>query len=237
METTGKVIHPAKERGHAEFGWLDSWHSFSFGSYYNPKKTHFGALRVLNDDTVEPGMGFGMHPHQNMEIISIPLFGALEHKDSMGTSGVIRPGEVQVMSAGTGVYHSEYNPSSDQKVQFLQIWILPKQTGITPRYDQKEFSPSGRKNQIQTIISPKGEAGLSIHQDAYLSLSDVEPGHNLKYQMHAPNQGLYIFTISGKLEVEETILERRDALGVWGKSEFEIVPKVRSEVLFLEVPM
>ncbi|TGL26160.1 pirin family protein [Leptospira bourretii] len=233
----GKKIHPATERGHVNFGWLDSHHSFSFGHWYNPEKTNFGALRVLNDDIVEPSMGFGTHPHQNMEIVSIPLFGELAHKDSTGTNGIIRTGDVQIMSAGSGIQHSEFNHSSEKKVNFLQIWILPKVGGIEPRYAQKTFSEAGRVNRFQTVVSPIDEEAVWINQDAYFSLATLDPGKELSYSVHAPGQGIFTFLISGKLRVEDSLLERRDAVGYWGKEDYKFHAEVKSELLVIEVPM
>lgn len=231
------LFHPAIDRGHVSMGWLDSHHSFSFGHWYNPEKTNFGALRVLNDDIVEPSMGFGTHPHQNMEIVSIPLFGELAHKDSIGTKGVIQTGDVQIMSAGSGIQHSEFNHSSDKKVNFLQIWVLPKILNIEPRYDQKSFSPSGRKNRFQTVVSPMDESAVWINQDAYFSLAEMDPGENLIYNVHAKNQGIYVFLLSGKLEIEGHSLERRDAVGLWENESYTFSPKIKSDVLVIEVPM
>jgi redox-sensitive bicupin YhaK (pirin superfamily) len=232
-----KIFYPSSERGHANFGWLDSHHSFSFGNYYDPSKTNFGALRVLNDDIVEASMGFGTHPHDNMEIISIPLFGDLAHKDSTGTNGVIRTGDVQIMSAGSGIRHSEFNHSVDKKVNFLQIWILPKERNITPRYEQKSFSIVDQKNKWMTVVSPNDPSAVWINQDAYFSLSRLEPNINLQYNTHSKGNGVYIFLISGKIRVNDTILERRDALGAFETQELSIQADVVSEILCIEVPM
>lgn len=228
---------PAAERGHVNFGWLDSHHSFSFGHWYHPEKTNFGALRVLNDDIVEPSMGFGTHPHQNMEIVSIPLFGELAHKDSTGTNGIIKTGDVQIMSAGSGIQHSEFNHSSEKKVNFLQIWILPKVPNIQPRYDQKSFQEAGRLNRFQTVVSPIDEEAVWINQDAYFSLATLEPNKTLTYKVHAPNQGIYVFLINGKLTTEGTTLERRDAVGLSGIDEYHFEASVKSEFLVIEIPM
>ncbi|TGN08796.1 pirin family protein [Leptospira bandrabouensis] len=232
-----KKLHPASERGHVNFGWLDSHHSFSFGQWYHPEKTNFGALRVLNDDIVEPSMGFGTHPHQNMEIVSIPLFGELAHKDSTGTNGIIRTGDVQIMSAGSGILHSEFNHSNEKKVNFLQIWILPKVAGIEPRYAQKTFTEAGRINKFQTVVSPIDEEAIWINQDAYFSLATLDPGKELSYAVHSPDQGIFAFLISGKLKVEDTVLERRDAVGYWGNDAYKFQAEVKSELLVIEVPM
>ncbi|EOQ86879.1 pirin family protein [Leptospira yanagawae serovar Saopaulo str. Sao Paulo = ATCC 700523] len=235
--TVQKKFYPSNERGHVNFGWLDSHHSFSFGHWYHPEKTNFGALRVLNDDIVEPSMGFGTHPHQNMEIVSIPLFGELAHKDSTGTNGIIKTGDVQIMSAGSGIQHSEFNHSSEKKVNFLQIWILPKVANIQPRYDQKSFQEAGRVNRFQTVVSPIDEEAVWINQDAYFSLATLEPNHTLSYKVHAPNQGIYVFLIHGKLTAEGTTLERRDAVGLWGIDEYHFEASVKSEFLVIEIPM
>ncbi|TGN19737.1 pirin family protein [Leptospira idonii] len=232
-----QIFHPAKDRGHADFGWLDSRHSFSFGEYYDPNKVQFGALRVLNDDIVEPSMGFGTHPHANMEIVSIPLFGELAHKDSTGTNGVIRTGDVQIMSAGTGIRHSEFNHSAEKKVNFLQIWVLPKEKNINPRYEQKDFKEADRKNKFQTVVSPKDQDAVWINQDAYFSLAQIEPNKELTYKTHAPGQGVYVFLIHGKLNAEGQKLERRDAVGIWEKDEIRLNAEVASEVLLIEVPV
>ncbi len=232
-----QIFFPHSERGHANFGWLDSYHSFSFGNYYDPNKVHFGMLRVLNDDVVEASMGFGTHPHDNMEIISIPLSGELAHKDSTGTNGVILTGDVQIMSAGSGIRHSEFNHSNSKKVNFLQIWILPKKLNIEPRYEQKTFKESDRKNKWCTVVSPNDSQAVWINQDATFSLSSLEPGSPLKYKLTKPNHGVYIFLISGKITLSDQTLERRDAIGLWDINEFEINAEVKSEILCIEVPM
>ena len=184
------VIHKAESRGTADHGWLKSWHSFSFADYYDPDRIHFGALRVLNDDIIHGGKGFGTHAHQNMEIITIPLEGALRHRDSMGHEKVIQKGEVQIMSAGTGVQHSEFNDSPTVAVNLLQIWILPKEMNIKPRYDQKVFSLSDRANKFQTVVSPSGQEGsVAINQDAYFSLVDLKKGKSLRYDRKTAGNG------------------------------------------------
>ncbi|MCZ8155575.1 MAG: pirin family protein [Leptospira sp.] len=232
-----QIFFPHSERGHANFGWLDSYHSFSFGNYYDPNKVHFGMLRVLNDDVVEASMGFGTHPHENMEIISIPLSGELAHKDSTGTNGVILTGDVQIMSAGSGIRHSEFNHSSSKKVNFLQIWILPKKLNIEPRYEQKTFKEYDKKNKWCTVVSPNDSQAVWINQDATFSLSSLEPGSPLKYTLTNSNHGVYIFLISGKITLSGQTLERRDAIGLWDIKEFEINAEVKSEILCIEVPM
>ncbi|TGL61856.1 pirin family protein [Leptospira ognonensis] len=231
------IFHSHADRGHANFGWLDSFHSFSFGNYYNPEKTNFGALRVLNDDVVTPSMGFGTHPHDNMEIVSIPLYGELAHKDSTGTNGVILTGDVQIMSAGSGIRHSEFNHSPDKNVNFLQIWILPKERNIEPRYAQKSYSPVERKNKWQCVVSPNDSNAVWINQDAYFSLSTLEPSHTLTYTLQTKGNGVYIFLISGKVKINDHVLERRDALGVWDVEGLQIDAEISSEILCIEVPM
>ncbi len=233
-----KILHRANTRGRAEHGWLHSHHTFSFASYYNPERMGFGKLRVLNDDFVEPGQGFATHPHDNMEIVSIPLAGSLRHKDSMGNRHVIRHGEVQIMSAGTGIAHSEYNNSDTEQVNFLQIWVLPKKLNIQPRYGQQIFDPSARHNQFQALVAPDGRDGsLSINQDAYFSLADLEAGMTCAYTMNMPHNGVYMFLIDGQIEVTDEVLETRDALGLAGLPSVEIRAREKAELLCIEVPM
>ncbi len=232
-----KTLHRADTRGRASFGWLESYHSFSFGHYHNPERMHFGALRVLNDDRVAPGRGFDTHPHRNMEIISIPLQGDLEHQDSMGNTSVIRAGDVQVMSAGTGVAHSEYNKNADQEVAFLQIWIFPDRSNVEPRYDQISLEPEALRNRWHTVLGPQGKhPGLWIHQDAWFHLGDFESGQEPVYTLRDPNHGLYIFVIEGSVEVAGEVLHRRDGLGVEeaGSLAFRMLEPGR--VLLMEVP-
>src|SRR5689334_1975528 len=193
-----KVLHKANTRGHADHGWLNAYHSFSFAGYYEPSRVHFGALRVLNDDTVAGGMGFGTHPHDNMEIITIPLSGQLEHKDSMGNTGVISKGEVQVMSAGTGIQHSEKNRNSKEEVKLLQIWVFPDEKNVTPRYDQRVFDLAGSKNKLLNIVSPMGDKeGLNIHQHAWFHLGKLDKDTNTTYELKDRNNGVYAFVIDG----------------------------------------
>lgn len=235
MET---IIHRAEERGKADYGWLHTKYSFSFNRYYDPEKMGFGLLRVLNDDIVESGMGFGTHPHDNMEIITIILEGALEHKDSMGNGSVIYKDEVQVMSAGTGITHSEFNPSKDKRVALLQIWIIPNEGNIKPRYDQNKFPEEGRKNQVKLVVAGKNEDGtLMIHQDAALSLGHLEKGKTLNYSLHYKNNGIYLFLIDGELKIEEEELFRRDAIGISGTETIKIEAQEESRFVIIEVPM
>jgi redox-sensitive bicupin YhaK (pirin superfamily) len=232
------VYHSADSRGNANHGWLQSFHTFSFANYYNPERMHFGVLRVLNDDTVAAGMGFGTHPHENMEIISIPLKGDLEHQDSMGNTTVISDGDIQVMSAGTGIRHSEYNKNKDQEVKFLQIWIFPNKKDVTPRYDQITLNLEDRKNKLQQILSPNADdAGVWIHQDAWFHIAQLDKGNAHTYTIKKEGNGVYVFVLSGELSVNGQKLERRDGLGLWELSEIEILADSDAEVLLMEVPI
>ncbi len=231
-------LYPAKERGHVNHGWLDSFHSFSFGQYNDPKKVHFGALRVLNDDSVAGGGGFGAHPHDNMEIVSIPLEGALSHKDSTGNEGIIQKGDVQVMSAGTGLRHSEYNSSATETAKFLQIWVFPKLKNIKPAYGQKTFDLKDRKNNWQTVVSPDtSERALNINQDARFSLLDLEAGKSIRYDMKWKNSGLYLFVIEGSVNTNDLSLSKRDAVGITEAEEIKVEAISNSEILAIEVPL
>ena len=232
------ILYPAKERGHANHGWLDSYHSFSFGQYNDPQKVHFGALRVLNDDSVAGGGGFGAHPHDNMEIVSIPLEGELAHKDSTGNEGIIKKGDVQIMSAGTGLRHSEYNASATKTAKFLQIWVFPKLKNIKPAYGQKNFDVSDRKNKWQVVVSPDtADNGLNINQDARFALVDLEPGKSIEYQMKWKNSGLYLFVIEGGVKTADKVLDRRDAIGVTETNEVNIEAVGETQLLAIEVPL
>ncbi len=232
------VLHKANTRGNANHGWLQSYHTFSFANYYNPERMNFGALRVLNDDTVQAGMGFGTHPHRDMEIISIPLEGDLEHKDSMGNTAVIRNGDVQVMSAGTGVQHSEYNKNKNALVKFLQIWVFPRQRGVEPRYDQITLNATDRKNKLQQILSPNpDDAGVWIHQDAWFYLGDLDAGFKTTYDINKKGNGVYAFVLSGNLSIAGQPVETRDGFGIWDTDSFELEATTNSEVLLMEVPM
>lgn len=232
------VLHQAETRGHANHGWLDSHHTFSFAHYYDPARMHFGVLRVLNDDWVDGGKGFGTHPHDNMEIISIPLVGDLEHKDSMGNRAVIRQNDVQIMSAGTGIYHSEYNHHADKKVNFLQIWVFPKQRDIQPRYDQKTFLPEARLNRFQTVVSPlaAGE-GVGINQDAWFSLGNLQAGFETSYAVRQKGNGVYAFMIRGEAVVNGQPLRNRDGLGIWNVDTLTVKATADTELLLMDVPM
>lgn len=233
------VIHRADSRGKADHGWLLSQHTFSFANYYNPERMHFGVLRVLNDDKVEAGRGFGTHPHDNMEIISIPLEGDLEHKDSMGNTAVIRSGDIQVMSAGTGIMHSEFNKNSDKLVKFLQIWIYPKKRNVTPRYDQITLDKTKSYNQFQQILSPNADdEGVWIHQDAWFHLGTFDQNKETHYQIRKKGNGVYAFILKGSAEIGGETIEERDGFGVWDIQEINIKAlKEGTEVLLMEVPM
>lgn len=234
-----KILHKANTRGHANHGWLDSYHTFSFAGYYDPERMHFGALRVLNDDTVAGGMGFGTHPHDNMEIISIPTEGALEHKDSMGNVQVIQKGDVQVMSAGTGIQHGEKNKNADQHVKFFQIWVYPNKKNVTPRYDQKHFSDDDKHNRLLTVVSPIGttDGGVQIHQDAWFSLGKLDKDLSTGYELKKKENGVYVFVIEGDVTINGERLNRRDGLGITGADQLKIVANSDSEILLMEVPM
>jgi quercetin 2,3-dioxygenase len=236
MKTT---IHKAEDRGYADHGWLKSYHSFSFAGYYEPSRTHFGLLRVLNDDTVAGGEGFGKHPHENMEIISIPLAGVLEHSDSTGTARALKPGEVQVMSAGRGIFHSEYNGSEDEEVKFLQIWIFPKERNIEPRYDQKSFDDSLFQNRFHTVASSaKTIDALWLNQDAAVSLAKFDGDHELAYNpLVKPDNGVYFFVIDGEAEIGGEKLGRRDAIGISETKSVTIKVSQGTHLLAIEIPM
>lgn len=233
------IFHPADKRGHADHGWLNAHHSFSFAGWYDPTKIHFGALRVLNDDIVAPGMGFGKHPHDNMEIITIVLEGTLEHKDSMGHAQQIVPNEVQVMSAGSGVTHSEYNPDANNRTNLLQTWIFPDKKNVQPRYDQKMFPAEERVNMLQPLVSPitNEDAGLKIHQSAWIYRTTLEAGKSVMHTLHSKQHGAYIFVIDGKVNVGDQTLGKRDALGISETDTIDIKADATSDVLIFEVPM
>ncbi len=232
------VLHKAETRGHANHGWLDTHHTFSFARYYDPERVHFGVLRVLNDDIVKGGYGFSAHPHDNMEIISIPLEGALEHKDSMGNVHVIQKNDIQAMSAGTGVTHSEFNRNKDQLTNFLQIWIFPDKKNVEPRYSQITLDPTARKNKLQQVLSPNPEdEGVWIHQNAWFHMGDLDQGTQIDYKVKGNGNGVYIFALNGSLKIEDQVLSRRDGLGVWETNGFSIKATDNAEVLLMEVPM
>ncbi|HWA32955.1 MAG TPA: pirin family protein [Cyclobacteriaceae bacterium] len=233
------VLHQAATRGHANHGWLDSHHTFSFAGYQDPSRVHFGMLRVLNDDIVKGGNGFGRHPHDNMEIISIPLRGALEHSDNTGGHGIIKSGEVQIMSAGSGIAHSEKNASQTDDVNFLQIWVFPKERNIQPRYDQKLFEAKDRINKFQTVVSPEKVNGSSlwINQDAWFNLATLHKGATADYKVHDVSHGMYVFVIEGTVSVNGQALNKRDGFGVWETEGVSVAAASDAEVLLIEVPM
>lgn len=231
-----KVFHTANSRGHADHGWLNAKHSFSFASWYNPERIHFGMLRVLNDDIVAGGMGFGKHPHDNMEIITIPLLGAIQHQDSMGFSEVIHAGEVQVMSAGTGIYHSEYNPDPNQELNLFQIWIFPNQKQVTPRYAQRKYNL--KLESFTELVGPE-QSGIEtwIHQDAWISLGEFSSGTKTSYTLKNINHGAYVMLVDGAIQIGDQIFQKRDAMGISQTENIEIEMKQKSTILVIEVPM
>jgi len=232
------VIHKADTRGHADHGWLNAYHTFSFASYYDPERVQFGTLRVLNDDTVAAGMGFGMHPHDNMEIITIPLEGDLAHKDSMGNTEVIKNGDVQVMSAGTGIQHSEFNPNHDQRTKLLQIWVFPNEKNVTPRYQQITLNPEDRNNKLQQILSPNADdSGVWIHQDAWFHLAKFDSGVTATYPLKKEGNGVYAFIIKGDVTINGHELNTRDGFGITDFEKLDIKATSDAEFLLMEVPM
>jgi redox-sensitive bicupin YhaK (pirin superfamily) len=232
------VIHKSDTRGNANHGWLHSRHTFSFAGYYDPQRMNFGVLRVLNDDIVAGGMGFGAHPHDNMEIISIPLEGDLEHKDSMGNKTVIRNGDIQVMSAGTGITHSEYNKNADKEVKFLQIWMFPNKGNVEPRYDQITLNLEDRHNKLQQILSPNPEdEGVWVHQNAWFHLGKLDEGFSTEYQIKGAGNGVYAFILNGDISINDQKLNSRDGFGIWETDKFIISANSNAEILLMEVPM
>lgn len=231
------ILYTATSRGHANHGWLNSFHSFSFGSYANPERIHFGALRVLNDDTVQQGMGFGKHPHDNMEIISIPLYGDLHHKDSTGRDEIIRQNDVQIMSAGTGIAHSETNANTDKEVKFLQLWVYPKLRDIEPRYQQMTFKPEDRINKLVTVVAPDNDEAVFINQDAWFSMGNFSKDFTMSYQLHKKDNGVYAFILNGKITIDNEPLDARDGLGIWETEQIQLTANTDAEILLIEVPM
>ncbi len=233
-----KIIHKSVTRGHANHGWLNTYHSFSFANYYDPERIQFGALRVLNDDWIAAGQGFGKHPHDNMEIITIPLTGDLEHKDSMGNAGIIRNGEIQVMSAGTGIQHSEFNANENEDLTLLQIWVFPNKHNVEPRYDQISIKELQKENNFFQILSPnKNDQGVWIHQDAWFHLGYLKPDWSGQYTLKDPNNGVYIFMIDGEAIIEDENVQKRDAIGFNEVTQLNIEILKDSTILIMEVPM
>ena len=235
-----KVLHIAQERGLVSFGWLEAKYSFSFGNYFNPDKMNFGALRVLNDDTIAPAMGFGKHPHKNMEIITIVQSGALKHEDSMGNKGIIEAGDIQVMSAGSGIEHSEVNASSQNSLTLFQLWIHSQRQDVTPRYEQKKIAPLLTDNAFTTIVKPKQEAlkdDIWIHQQAYISIGNFSNETQTNYSMLQSQNGVYIMVIEGSIAVADQTLQHRDAIGLWNTNSVDMTITKNSKVLVVEVPM
>ena len=232
------VLHLANTRGHANHGWLNSFHTFSFAGYNNAERMHFGALRVLNDDSVSGGMGFSKHPHDNMEIISIPLSGDLEHQDSMGNKTVIRQHDVQVMSAGTGVAHSEKNHNHQQEVKFLQIWVFPNKRGVQPNYGQQTFAPEARHNQLLQVVSPGGDGtNPHIQQDAWFHIGNLDQGFATDYTIKKSGNGIYAFVLEGDVTINGQALHHRDGFGIWETDKLAISADSNAELLLMEVPM
>ena len=233
-----KIIHRAEDRGYADHGWLKAHHSFSFADYRDMSQVHFGELRVLNDDSIAPGMGFGKHPHDNMEIVTIPLAGAVKHGDSMGNQGIINAGDVQIMSAGTGVVHSEFNASPSEFLNLFQIWVFPKIRNIEPRYDQKTFSPDGRKGKFQVLVSPdKADGSMWVNQDVWFVRGDFAKGEEVSYAPELKTNGLYLMVITGEVQVAGETLKKRDAIGLWELDKADIKMDSDTELLIIDVPM
>ena len=233
-----EILHKNESRGLADHGWLLSRHTFSFADYHNPQRMNFGLLRVINDDVVKPSMGFGTHPHENMEIVSIPLAGSLRHQDSMGNKHVINAGEVQIMSAGSGLTHSEYNNSDKDDVNFLQIWVFPKERNIETRYGQRYFDRTDRQNRFQVLVSPEAsEEEIWINQDAWFYMADLEAGKHITYQKHHNDNGVYFFVIEGRLKVDGAAIDRRGGLGLVQGENFSVRAESNAQLLVIEVPM
>ena len=233
------IFYKADSRGHANHGWLDTKHTFSFANYYNPERMNFGLLRVVNDDTVAPGMGFGTHPHDNMEIVSIPTFGDLEHKDSMGHTQVIKFGEVQAMSAGTGITHSEYNANNDKAVEFFQIWVFPRQEGLKPRYAQKEFDYNEKRNDFTLIVSPdSAEGSLEVYQDVWFNIGNFDKDSSKSYEIKKDGNGVFAMVVDGQFEINGTVLNKRDAIGIWETGSIDVKSLSKNgQLLLIDVPM
>lgn len=231
------ILHKANTRGHADHGWLNSYHTFSFAGYYNKERMHFGALRVLNDDTVTAGMGFGKHPHDNMEIISIPLSGDLEHNDTTGRHEIIKQGDVQIMSAGSGIAHSEKNANDIKEVKFLQIWVMPKERNIEPRYEQKYFPLQNRKNALQTVVAPDDANAVWINQNAWFTLGNLDRTKTSNYTLHDTKSGVYVFVLKGDVTINGIELQQRDGLAIEEFEALDIKADSNTDFLIIEVPM
>ncbi|MEZ4818119.1 MAG: pirin family protein [Flavobacteriaceae bacterium] len=235
-----KIFHPASTRGKADYGWLQAKYSFSFANYFDPQRLQFGLLRVLNDDVVAPAMGFGRHPHANMEIVTIPQFGAVKHKDSMGNEGIVAAGEIQVMSAGSGVEHSEVNASAKEPLKLFQIWVFPEEENVTPRYDQKKIASLVKPNEISTVVKPKNEANeneLWVHQQAYFNLGEFTEAIETNYSIKKQGHGIYLMVIEGQVSVADETLQNRDAIGIWDTHEISLSVTKDTKLLLIEVPM
>ena len=232
-----KVIDRASSSGYFNHGWLKTHHTFSFANYYNPERIHFGALRVLNDDSVDPSMGFDTHPHKNMEVISIPLKGYLRHGDSVQNTKTITPGDIQVMSTGSGIYHSEYNDSKEKQLEFLQIWVFPRIENTKPEYNNFDIRPLLKPNELSLIISPNGKTPASIKQDAWFSMGDFDTERTIEYCMHQEGNGAYLFVIEGEISVADEHLAKRDGIGIWDTKSFSIRATKGTKLLVMEVPM
>ncbi|GAB5399875.1 MAG: pirin family protein [Aureisphaera sp.] len=235
-----KILHPAATRGNANYGWLQAKYSFSFANYFDPNRLQFGSLRVLNDDVIAPGMGFGTHPHKNMEIVTIPQEGAVKHEDSMGNHGIVSAGDIQVMSAGSGVEHSEFNASKTESLKLFQIWLFPEKDEVSPRYDQKEIAPLLTPNTFSPVVKPRSEASedeLWIHQQAYFHIGDFTEKRTTNYSIKQPNNGIYLMVIEGSVVVDDETLNSRDAIGVWDTKEVSLSVTQGSRLLLIEVPM
>ena len=238
IKTMNSVIHKAKTRGSADHGWLKANHSFSFANYYNPDRMNFGVLRVLNDDSIAPERGFGTHPHDNMEIITIPLEGDLKHQDNMGNGTVIKNGDIQVMSAGTGITHSEFNANNDSYCKLLQIWLFPNKKNVTPRYDQISINTLSKKNKLYQILSPnKNDQGVWIHQNAWFHIGKYETKTEDNYSLKNKENGVYLFIIDGEIKINDQLLSERDGMGLWNLSQIKFEAEANSRVLVMEVPL
>lgn len=237
-ESMNSILHKASSRGRSKHDWLDSYHSFSFAEYHNPGRMNFGILRVLNDDIIAGGTGFGRHPHNNMEIITIPLHGDLAHEDSMGNKAIIKQGDVQVMSAGTGVYHSERNPNKELPVELLQIWLMPNQRDVAPRYDQISIAQLEKQNSFFQILSPNpDDQGVWIHQNAWFHLGYFDENVTTSYNLKNADNGVYVFVLEGQVEIVSHDLDRRDAIGIWDIENFVLKSNTKSKVLVMEIPL